>query len=95
MALEFEWDQDKARANLARHQVAFEEALTVFADPLARIFDDEEHSTVERREPIIGHSIGRRMIVVCFTTRGTRIRLFSARKTTRTERKDYEENVSP
>ena len=47
--------------------VAFEEALTVFADPLARIFDDEQHSADERRELIIGHSIERRMIVVCFT----------------------------
>jgi uncharacterized DUF497 family protein len=94
MALGFEWDQYKARANLAKHQVSFEEALTVFADPLARIFDDEEHSTVERRELIIGHSIDRRMIVVCFTTCGTRIRLFSARKATPVERKDYEENVS-
>ena len=93
MALEFEWDQEKARANLAEHQVAFEEAITVFADPLARIFDDEENSTVERRELNIGRSIERRMIVVCFTTRGTRIRLFTARKTIRIERKDYEENV--
>ncbi|MGA2262950.1 MAG: BrnT family toxin [Acidobacteriota bacterium] len=86
--------QDKARANQAKHQVSLEEALAVFADPLARIFDDEEHSTVERRELIIGYSTERRMIVVCFTTRGTRIRLFSARKATRMERKDYEENVS-
>jgi uncharacterized protein len=94
MALGFEWDQRKARANLAKHQVSFEEALTVFADPLARIFDDEKHSTDERRELIIGHSIERRRIVVCFTTRRTRIRLFSARKATHIERKDYEENVS-
>ena len=93
MALEFEWDQEKARANLAKHQVAFEEAITVFADPLARIFDDEQHSADELRELIIGHSIERRMIVVCFMTRGTRIRLFTARKATRIERKDYEENV--
>jgi uncharacterized DUF497 family protein len=94
MSLEFEWDREKARSNLAKHGVSFEEALTAFADPLARIFDDEEHSIDERREIIIGHSIKRHLIVVCFIARGSRIRLFSARKATRLERKDYEENVS-
>ena len=94
MSLEFEWDREKARVNLAKHGVSFEEVLTVFADPLARIFDDKEHSNDEPREIIIGHSIARRLIVVSFTTRGMRIRLFSARKATRIERKDYEENVS-
>ena len=95
MSLEFEWDRRKARSNLAKHNVPFEEALTVFADSLARIFDDEEHSNDERREIIIGHSNRRHLIVVSFTTRGMRIRLFSARKATRIERKDYEENVGP
>lgn len=94
MSLEFEWDRKKARSNLAKHGVPFEEALTVFADPLARIFDDEEHSNDEPREIIIGHSTPRRLVVVSFITRGMRIRLFSARKATRIERKDYEENVS-
>ncbi|MBI3896162.1 MAG: BrnT family toxin [Acidobacteria bacterium] len=70
-----------------------EEALTVFADPLARIFEDEEHSTDERREIIIGHSAKRRLVLVCFTARQMRIRLFSARKATRLERKDYEEKA--
>lgn len=93
MALEFEWDSEKAKANLTKHQVAFEEALTVFADPLARIFDDEQHAADEWCELMIGHSIERRMLVVGFTTRGTKIRLFTARKATRIERKDYEENV--
>jgi uncharacterized DUF497 family protein len=93
MFLQFEWDPKKAEANLEKHGVFFEEALTVFADPLARIFDDEEHSNDERREIIIGHSTKSRLVLVCFTTRGTRIRLFSARRATQLERKDYEENV--
>lgn len=52
----FEWDQAKDEANLTRHDVSFEEALTVFADPLARVFDDPDHSVDERHEIIIGHS---------------------------------------
>ena len=64
MLLQFEWDSKKAKANLEKHGVSFEEALTVFADLLARIFDDEEHSNDERREIIIGHSIKRRLVLV-------------------------------
>jgi len=56
MALQFEWDARKAKANKAKHDVSFEEAITEFADPLARIFEDAEHSKNERREIIIGHS---------------------------------------
>jgi len=52
---EFEWDATKARENLEKHGVAFEEALTVFADPLARIFDDPDHSENEQGELIVGH----------------------------------------
>jgi uncharacterized DUF497 family protein len=54
--VKFEWDPKKAAANLSKHRVSFEEGLTVFADPLAKIFDDEDHSTEEQREIIIGHS---------------------------------------
>jgi len=89
----FTWDQKKAATNVAKHSVSFEEALTVFADPLARIFDDEEHSRKETREIIIGHSVKRRLLLVCFTEWGTAIRILSARKATRRERLDYEENV--
>jgi len=95
MSLEFEWDAKKAKANQAIHGIDFGEALTVFRDPLARIFEDEEHSEDERRELIIGHSVKRRLIVACFTVRGARIRVISARKATRLERQDYEENVRP
>ena len=94
MNVQFEWDSKKGKANLASHGIAFEEALTVFADPMARIFEDEEHSEEEPREIIIGHSIKRRLVLVCFAARGTKIRIISARKATRIERKDYEENVS-
>ena len=94
MSLRFEWDPEKAAANLAKHGVSFEEALTVFSDPLARIFDDEDHSSEEEREIIIGHSAKHRLLLVCFTARDTAIRLFSARRAAKKERQDYEENVS-
>ena len=89
----FEWDPEKTRINEAKHGVAFEEALTVFADPLARIFDDPDHSSAEAREIIIGHSNTERLLVVCFTERADAIRLFSARKATRRERVDYEKGT--
>jgi len=66
----------------------------VFADPLAKIFDDEDHSTEEEREIIIGHSVHNRLLV-CFAAQQESIRIFSARKATKQERKDYEENVTP
>ena len=93
MSLRFEWDPRKARQNLLKHGVSFEEALTVFADPLARIFDDQDHSIEEQRDIIVGHSIKERLLVVCFTAQGESVRIFSARKATRRERKDYEEHV--
>jgi uncharacterized DUF497 family protein len=93
MSLRFEWDPNKAEANLYKHEISFEEAMTVFADPLARIFPDEEHSVDELREIIIGHSVGHQLILVNFTSIDDRVRIFSARKATRRERKDYEENV--
>jgi uncharacterized DUF497 family protein len=94
MSLQFEWDTKKAETNLAKHGVSFEEAITVFADPLARIFDDPEHSQSERREIIIGHSVQQRLILVSFIGIDEKVRLLSAREATRRERKDYEENVS-
>jgi uncharacterized DUF497 family protein len=93
MNLKFEWDRKKASSNLAKHGVSFEEALTVFSDPLARIFDDEDHSSEEQREIIIGLSAKDRSLVVCFTAQGESVRIFSARTATRRERKDHEENV--
>lgn len=93
MSLKFEWDPRKAVTNLSKHGVSFQEALTAFADPLAVIFDDEDHSIKEQREIIIGHSAKERLLVVCFTGQGESVRIFSAREATRRERKEYEENI--
>jgi uncharacterized DUF497 family protein len=82
MALRFKWDPRKAKINQTKHDVSFDEAMTVFADPLARIFPDEEHSANELREIIIGNS-----------ATDEEIRIISARKATPRERKNYEENV--
>ena len=91
MAPEFEWDAQKAEENKKRHGVPFEEALTVFADPLAAIFDDPDHSGDERRELIIGHSAAQRLLIVSFTERGRRTRIIGAREVTARERNDYEQ----
>jgi uncharacterized DUF497 family protein len=90
MSPEFEWDPQKAEENLKKHGVAFQEALTVFADPLAKIFIDPDHSANERRELIIGHSSAQRLLIVSFTERGQRTRIIGARQTTARERSDYE-----
>ena len=90
---EFEWDAEKAEANLTDHQVSFEEALTVFADPLAAIFDDPDHSAEERRELIIGRSSKQNLLVVSFTERADRVRIITARKVTARERQDYEQSA--
>ncbi len=87
----FEWDPAKAAANLLQHGVSFEEAATVFQDPLAKIHDDPDHSATERRDIIVGHSVQGQLMIVSFTDRGSKIRLISARPTTRHERHDYEE----
>lgn len=92
MTLQFEWDPEKAARNVAKRGVQFEEAASVFADPLALIFDDAHHSG-EPREILIGHSMENRLLLVCFTMRGQSIRLISARQATRQERREYEENV--
>jgi uncharacterized DUF497 family protein len=94
MDLSFEWAPKKAAANREKHGVSFEEAIGVFGDPLARIFDDPDHSTSEPREIIVGHATGRRLLVVCFVHRRDRIRIFSARRATRQERRDHEEGTS-
>jgi uncharacterized DUF497 family protein len=93
MTLFFEWDSRKASANIKKHKVSFDEASTVFDDPLAHIFDDEDHAEGERREIIIGHSVLHRLIMVCFTERRKSVvRIVSARLATKREQKDYEEN---
>jgi uncharacterized DUF497 family protein len=94
MPLVFEWDAKKARTNRRKHGVSFDEACTVFDDPLAAIFADEDHSAGEPREIIIGYSILKRLVLVCFTERpGNRMRVFSARPATRWEQRNHEDYV--
>lgn len=90
--MKFQWDPSKAASNISKHRVSFDEAMAVFNDPLALIFDDSIHSENEFREIIIGMSALRRMLLVCFVERQEDIvRIISARPATRQEVKDYEE----
>lgn len=91
--MEFEWDQSKAASNLKNHGVSFEEAKTVFDNPLAVVFDDEAHSIGEQREIIIGHSRQNRLLLIAFTERSGNVRIISARLATHQEREDYERNA--
>jgi uncharacterized DUF497 family protein len=91
MGLQFEWDSGKAKRNRTKHGVTFEEASTVFADPLARTIHDPQHSDEEDRYVILGESNRMRLLVVCFTDREEKIRIISARLATRRERRDDEE----
>ena len=92
--MKFSWDPRKADSNLRKHGIAFDEAITVFNDPMALIFDDMVHSEEEHREIIIGFSTLRRLILVCFVERvEDTIRIISARRATKTEIKDYEKNA--
>ena len=90
---EFEWDRRKAARNRKKHGVSFPEALTVFADPQARIFDDPDHSIDERREIIVGYSRRPRLLVVGFTERSGRVRIIPARRASRNETTRHEENT--
>ena len=90
--MKFTWDPVKARTNLRKHGVSFEEAATVFADPLARIHDDPDHSYGEFREIIVGLSVARRLLLVSFTERDEAIRLIHARRVDARERRHHEEN---
>lgn len=87
----FEWDPRKAASNFTAHGVAFEEAATVFADPLAMMHSDPDHSLTEGRAFLTGHSGNGRLLLVSFTDRGSSIRVISARPLTRRERRKYEE----
>jgi uncharacterized DUF497 family protein len=90
----FEWDAPKAKVNQRKHGVSFDEARTVFDDPLAKIFPDQDHSDGEQREIIVGHSILDRLLLVSFAERArNQLRIISARKATRKEQRDYEENI--
>ena len=88
--MEFEWDPDKAEANLTKHNVSFHEASTVFGDPLALTFNDPDHSIKEHRFITFGHSRLNHILVIVHVERTGKTRIISARRATRQERKIYE-----
>jgi len=92
--MRFEWDERKAVANLAKHGVSFEEAYTVFGDPLSDTFDDPDHSADDQRFLIVGASDRGRMLIVAHTDDGVVVRIISARELTAGERRAYEESRS-
>ena len=87
--MRFEWDRQKARANADKHSVTFDEAITVFRDPLAATFDDPDHSRGERRFITVGYSGRSRLLVVCHTERRDAVRVINARRATAHERKRH------
>lgn len=89
--MKFEWDTHKAALNLQKHGVSFEEASSVFGDPLAGTIPDPMHSTRDSRFVTIGMTPAQRLIVVVHTDRDARIRITSARPATRAERKKHEQ----
>ena len=91
MAMKFKWDAVKARMNIQRHQIDFEEAKTVFNDPFLLTFPDADHSEGEYRYLSLGQSVYARTLVVIHTEQRSVIRIISCRKATRKERKTYEE----
>jgi len=89
--MEFEWNPEKATLNLDKHGVSFQEAATVFYDSLSVTFPDPDHSIGESRYIIIGISRFGQLLVVAHTDQGEKVRIISARKATRQERRFYEE----
>lgn len=90
--MKFEWDREKAKNNISKHKVSFDEAITVFYDPLSATFDDPDHSADEHRFITIGYSSFNRLLVVSYTERRKTIRIISARKATTHERKRHASN---
>jgi len=86
----FEWDPEKAKKNLKKHSVSFEEAVTMFYDPLSATFDDPDHSVGEYRYITIGLSSRDRLLVVAHAERGDSLRIINAREVTAHERKKHE-----
>ncbi len=91
MSLKFEWHPHKATRNKRKHRVSFEEASTVFADPLSATVFDPDHSDEEDRYITIGFSEQQRLLIVSHTEKGDRIRIISTRELTPLERHEYEE----
>jgi uncharacterized DUF497 family protein len=86
----FEWDDGKAAANLRKHRISFDEALTVFDDPYVIVEADSTHSEEEERAYATGFSALSRVLLVVYAERQERIRLVSARRATQEERRKYE-----
>jgi uncharacterized protein len=91
--MQFDWDPEKARKNLAKHGISFNEATRVFDDPLFLTFADLDHSFQERRFIIMGELVDGRLLVVAYTERNHQTRLISARLATRQERQTYESEL--
>ena len=91
MSYIFEWDSEKARSNARKHGVTFDEAATVFGDPLSLLMPDPDHSIAEDRYVVLGLSNRQRLLVVAFAERPPRTRLISARRASPQERRRYEE----
>ena len=89
--MDYEWDQEKAASNLEKHEVSFEEAASVFSDPLYIDFYDPDHSVDEHRYLIMGQSTAGRLLIVSYTERDDVVRLISAREMSSSERNAYEE----
>ncbi len=89
--MRFEWDNKKKAQNQKKHKISFEEAATVWTDPLALIAPDPDHSIEEEREWIIGESVNNRVLVVVYTMRGETVRIISARLATKRELQQYAE----
>jgi len=87
----FEWDPGKARKNRRKHRISFQEAATVFGDPLAVTYPDPDHSLSEQRFITLGMSSTGRVLMVAHVDRNENVRIVSARRTTQRERKSYEE----
>jgi uncharacterized DUF497 family protein len=92
VALTFEWDEEKARGNIRKHRVSFDEGKTVFNDPCAITISDPDHSEKEDRFIDLGLSSRGRLLVVWYTESGETIRIIGCRRAIRTERRHYEEN---
>lgn len=88
--MQFEWNKEKAKKNLKKHRISFEEALTVFYDPLSATFDDPDHSIDDVRFITIGYSSRDNLLMVSHTEQGKTIRIISARSATAHERKKHE-----
>jgi len=91
MDLAFEWNEEKAKRNLIKHKVSFEEAKTVFNDPFSITIPDPQHSIEKDRYVDIGRSSKGRVLVVVYTERKSNIRIISCRKATKSEQRVYEE----